>query len=368
MHPLKRKMENKHLSVIMFDAAYPPPVIGGKEKQAHLLASKLKGRGVNVRVISYRHNGNDTGDYEGVWVDRVDKGLKAVVGILYFLVKHRRKFNVLHIHTPSRIGKLVAFLGSTLSYKVVFKFPNEQMLDHQSVLGGIVWSTLISACRTLVVLEEDTDKKLRDRGISDGKIFNVPNGVTITKSCCQYHVNRTVDILFVGRLVPQKRCGDLIKACSLLPSESSSLWRLIIVGNGPQFEEMKSLVERQGLQGQVVFKGYCSNPIDYMRDADILVLPSDKEGMSNVILEAMSVGLPIVASEVGATKNQLGSFGEQFLVQPGDIQNISLQIGRLLNSPDLRQEYGAYLRQRCVDQFSINAVAEQYIKMYRKLN
>ena len=63
--------EVAHVSVLMFDAAYPPPVIGGKEKQAHLLARALLTKGIHVQALSYEHNGNTTEKYGDILVQRV---------------------------------------------------------------------------------------------------------------------------------------------------------------------------------------------------------------------------------------------------------------------------------------------------------
>ena len=70
------------LKIVMFDAAYPPPIIGGKEKQAHLLANELKRKGMNVCVLSYEHNGNHTQLHDEIKVYRVKKG--AMTPFLFF--------------------------------------------------------------------------------------------------------------------------------------------------------------------------------------------------------------------------------------------------------------------------------------------
>ena len=127
------------LKIVMFDAAYPPPIVGGKEKQVHLLANELKMQGIDVCALSYEHNGNHTQLYDDIKVYRVKKGAMAPFLFLLRLIYLRVNFKILHIHTPSRIGHIIAFMGFILGYRVVFKFPNEKMLNNLSVASIYCW-------------------------------------------------------------------------------------------------------------------------------------------------------------------------------------------------------------------------------------
>ena len=354
------------LSVVMFDAAYPPPVLGGKEKQAHLLAKTLLSRGVNVKALSYEHNGNTSEVYEGVFVKRVKKGFLAPVMLGIALVECRKFFSVLHIHTPSRIGKIVALIGFFLRYKIVFKFPNEHLLDSTNWLDRAVWCGLFKVADLLVVLEEDTKNKLKARGPLEEKLFFVENGVEMIAPI-KMDTSNPVRLIFVGRLVPQKACDQLIHACDLLRDWGVD-FSLIIFGDGPLKDELSCLVDKLNLEGNISFEGYCSAPIDRMKESHILVLPSLYEGMSNVLLEAISIGLPIIATDVGAAKKQVGSCGEQFLCEPLDQGCLAEIIKTLFNNPQIRKEYGDYLYNRGCQIFAIEIVAEKYIKEYKRIS
>jgi hypothetical protein len=98
----------------MFDASYLPPVVGGKKKQAHILSRELISKNICVQAISYIHSGNADKNYEGVPIDSVRKSPFSLPLLLLKLIYHRFKFRILHIHIPSRIGKLMAVVVKTL--------------------------------------------------------------------------------------------------------------------------------------------------------------------------------------------------------------------------------------------------------------
>ena len=350
----------------MFEATYPPPVIGGKEKQAHLLSRELVRLGVKVTVLSYTHNGNTSGEHEGVLVDRVPRGLAALPLLFWHLMRYRSKFSILHIHTPSRIGKIVTIFGFLLRYKVVFKFPNEHLLDNSGFIEPASWKIILNLVDLFVVLEDDTRRKLIERNVPIEKIFQVSNGVEIPDNPSDQKDDKLFKTLFVGRLMPQKKCDDLIKACSLLDKKKID-WKLIIVGDGPLYKELMGLCNKLGVADRVFFEGYQADTLSYMKKSDLLVLPSKKEGMSNVLLEAMSVGLSIIATKVGAARIQVGYMGEQFLYEVGDIKTLVKHIEKMGNDHNLRYSYGDYLRVRCRDEFSIEMISCLYLEKYRNI-
>lgn len=354
-------------SVLMFDAAYPPPILGGKEKQAHLLAKQLSKIGIECNAISYKHNGNSSGVHEDIIVDRVSTGIWAIPSLFLKLIAHRRIFKILHIHTPSRIGKVMVILGFLLRYRIIFKFPNEHLLDSRGFIDRAVWRVLFRLIDLLVVLEEDTVNKLLDRRIDKRKIFFVVNGVEIGQFVDVSENNQQqIKLIFVGRLMPQKACDSLINACAILQRKGID-FSLKIVGDGPLKEKLVKMVYNLNLNKHVDFEGYNANPLTYMKMSDVVVLPSLNEGMSNVLLEAISIGLPIVATDVGSARKQVGPFGEQFLCRSNDPKSLAEKILILAKDSSLRAEYGNYLYRRGKELFSIEAVAKKYIEKYNQI-
>jgi glycosyltransferase involved in cell wall biosynthesis len=350
----------------MFDAAYPPPIGGGKEKQVHLLANELKRQGVDVSALSYEHNGNHTQSHDNITVYRVKNGAMAPLLFLMRLIYLRVNFKILHIHTPSRIGHIMAFMGFMLGYRVVFLFPGERTIDNVSGSAIYYWRITIRLAKLLVVLEEKTQNTLISSWkVDKAKIFLASNGVEVLKNKKQI-AGKTIKLLFVGRLVKLKRCSDLIKACSNLNNRNIK-WQLDIVGNGPLMDSLQIMTKQLGTVDKINFHGYQSDVLKYMKDADVLVLPSETEGMSNALLEAMAIGLPIICTDVGAAKNMIGKQGEKYLIKPYDIIALSNKITIFAENPTLLKEYGAYLFERCKRKYSIQSIANIYIERYQKM-
>jgi len=360
------KTNSTQLKILMFDAAYPPPVVGGKEKQVHLLANELKRQGVDVCALSYEHNGNHTQVHDNIKVYRVKNGAMATLLFLMRLIYLRVNFKILHIHTPSRIGHIMAFMGFLLGYRVVFKFPNEKMLDNLSMSAICYWRITIRVAKLLIVLEEKTQNTLISSWkVDKDKIFLASNGVEVLNNNNKI-AGKTIKLLFVGRLVKQKCCSDLITACSNLNNRNIK-WQLDIVGNGPLMDSLQIMTKQLGIVNKINFHGYQSDVLKYMKDADLLVLPSENEGMSNVLLEAMAIGLPIICTDVGAAKNMIGKQGEKYLTKPYDIIDLSNKIRMFSETPTLLKEYGTYLFERCKSKYSIQSSANSYIEHYQKM-
>ena len=357
------KTNSSQLKILMFDAAYPPPIVGGKEKQVHLLANELKKQGVDVCALSYEHNGNHTQLRDNIKVYRVKNRAMAPLLFLMRLIYLRVNFKILHIHTPSRIGHIIAFIGFVLGYRVIFKFPNEKMLDNLSMSAIYYWRITIRLAKLLVVLEEKTQNTLISSWkVDKAKIFLASNGVEVLKNKKQI-TRKTIKLLFVGRLVKQKCCSDLIKACSNLNNRNIK-WQLDIVGNGPLMDSLQIMTKQLGMVDKINFHCHQSNVLKYMKDADLLVLPSENERMSNVLLEAMAIGLPIICTGVGAAKNMIGKQGEKYLIKPYDIIDLSNKITIFAETPSLLKEHGTYLFERCKRKYSIQSIANSYIERY----
>jgi len=360
------KPSSSQLKILMFDAAYPPPITGGKEKQVHLLANELKRQGVDVCALSYEHNGNHTQLHDNIKVYRVKKGVMAPLLLLIQLVYLRINFKILHIHTPSRIGHIMVFIGFMLGYQVVFKFPNEKMLANLSILAICYWRITIRLAKLLVVLEEKTQNTLISSWkVNKAKIFLASNGVEVLKNKKQIS-KKIIKLLFVGRLVKQKCCSDLIKACGKLNNEKIK-WQLGIVGDGALMDSLKIMAKQLEIADKISFHGYQSDVLKYMKDADLLVLPSEKEGMSNVLLEAMAIGLPIICTDVGAAKNMIGKREEKYLIKPHDIIDLTNKITIFAENTTLLKEYGTYLFERCKSKYSIQSITNSYIERYQKM-
>lgn len=149
---------------------------------------------------------------------------------------------------------------------------------------------------------------------------------------------------FVGDLSGEvKGLNYLIKAFANVKKDvKDSL--LVLVGEGSDKEELISLVQSLGLKDDVVFTGFQKNPIKYMKGFDILVLPSTTEGFGKVILESMSVGVPVIGSNVDGITEVLEY--DDLLFEPRNINELTLKLVSILRNKQVYENVALLCEQR----------------------
>jgi glycosyltransferase involved in cell wall biosynthesis len=170
-------------------------------------------------------------------------------------------------------------------------------------------------------------------------------------------------ILGVGRLAPQKDFGALVKAFAEVRIHRAA--RLVIVGEGPERNELERLARELGVYDDFSLPGFCRNPYALMARSAMLVLSSRWEGSPNVLVEAMACGTPVVSTDCPhgpAETLQGGRFGA--LVPVGDVSALAAAIAQTLDNPLAAEP----LRQRARD-FTVERSVEQYLQvLFRKVN
>jgi sugar transferase (PEP-CTERM/EpsH1 system associated) len=180
----------------------------------------------------------------------------------------------------------------------------------------------------------------------------------------------TVVLGTVGRLDPIKNQLQLIQCFHRLvqsPASWAAKLRLIVVGDGPLRDKLAGEVHRLALQDRIWLTGARNDVPDVMRCMDVFVLPSLNEGISNTILEAMAMGLPVVAGAVGGNPELIvnGVTGALYEGNAQDALPGALQ--PLLDDPARRLAAGQAARQRAQQQFGLQSMVDGYLSLYDEL-
>jgi glycosyltransferase involved in cell wall biosynthesis len=170
----------------------------------------------------------------------------------------------------------------------------------------------------------------------------------------------------VGRLSPEKGCLEMIEAFAGMAAAVPSA-RLAVVGEGPLGDAVRARVAAAGLEARVHFPGHQRDMRGIYEAIDVLLSPSRTEGISNVILETMTMGRPVVATRVGGTPEIIEDCVSGLLVPPGDAAAMSAAVARLCREPGLAARLIDGGRARIAGHFSFEARMRREEAFYERI-
>jgi glycosyltransferase involved in cell wall biosynthesis len=204
-------------------------------------------------------------------------------------------------------------------------------------------------------------------GVRPDAIRIVPEGIDLASFRIPWREPGGRTILCVARQYPRKHVADLLRALAyvqpLLPDAQT-----VVVGDGPEHENLRRLSRRLGLGDRVILAGSLSDEEvrNAYRDASLFCLPSVQEGFGIVFLEAMAAGLPVVASRSAAVPEVVPDGKAGILVPPGDVRALAKALIDLLTDPERRREMSETGR-RHVEQFDWQEVAGVFLREVNEL-
>jgi len=172
-------------------------------------------------------------------------------------------------------------------------------------------------------------------------------------------------VISVARLFPQKNQAMLIEAFAKVAGKYPD-WKLVIYGEGPLRESLESLVQSLQLEGRVLLPGRCHTVIEEMNKAKIFALSSDYEGMSNSMVEAVCVGLPIVSTHVSGTEELINEGVNGYVVKTGDVDAMAHAFDHLMGDEGILTAFGKNSNQKA-DLFRLDTIVTEWLKLVEKV-
>ena len=209
--------------------------------------------------------------------------------------------------------------------------------------------------------------------LGEGQVVHIPNGIEpefyspdpVERSRIRQELGLKDDnfvIGFSGRLDPVKNFELLLEIFECCVKEDARI-RLMLIGDGQEKEKIKMISYQRGFEGKILFIGQTDIVLSYLRALDVFLLTSFKEQMPMSILEAMSVGVPIIASRVGEIPHMVKNGKEGFLCQLEDpSQDWAMRILRLRDFQK-RQAMGRAARDSVIERFQEEAMVAKYHKL-----
>lgn len=197
------------------------------------------------------------------------------------------------------------------------------------------------------------------------RIKVIVNGVPLPglSSAAHPRHGRGMRVVSVGRLVELKGQAHLIDATTELARADPDV-RVFIVGDGPERESLRRRAASLGLERHVVFTGAVDDVSAYLREADVFVSASHREGMPLCVLEAMAWQVPVVASDVAGHRGVIDHGETGLLFPPGDARALASAVRRVADEPDLTRELVRRARRLVEERYSIDAAVRSYEQVY----
>ena len=204
----------------------------------------------------------------------------------------------------------------------------------------------------------------------DKQIFSIPNLLELPTEVWQ-RTSEASDakeklIVSVGRFAPEKGHRYLIEALKLLQRQDI-VWRCTFLGEGELEADLRTLVAEYGLSAQVAFPGFCEDVFSVLLTADVFVLPSLHESSPNALIEAMGIGMPCVASDVGGIVDLIEDGKNGIRVPPKDSEALAASLNRVLTNSDFATALGRNARTTIQQKFNSAESIRKLEDIYRKL-
>lgn len=347
-----------------------PPPAGGIARWTQLVTAHLADRDeVVVRVVNTALRLRSP--HSSSAVRRVAAGsVEAVWTIVRLLVATTsQRPDVVHINVSGQLGVLRDLVATwwcrAIGVPVVahLRFGRVPDISDRNTVEWRMLVRVLEAASAVIAIDRATADALSSARLST-TVHVVPNCVDLGPKPTNGATRAPGPVLYIGWLVPSKGLEDLLVAWGSVRRDGLTL-RLL---GGYEPDYVASLESRGLLTPDVAVLGEVphSQVVDELRACGLLVLPSHTEGFPNVVVEAMSVAAPVVATSVGAVPEMLTG-GAGIVVPPHDADALAGAMLEVLDDPLGSRAMGERAREKAENEFSVASVAAQYVRLWRSL-
>ncbi len=371
------------------------PTFGGSGVVATEIGLALAKRGHQIHFISYDIPGRLTGYYENVFFHEVEVREYSLFEFQPYAlslaskmveVSNYEKLDLLHVHyaVPHATSAYLArqILGDS-SPKIITTLHGTDI----TLIGqdpGYLPITKFSIMESDGVtcpsqfLKEATYERLQvpehfpieiipnfiNPEIFKPFDFETPHPASTLLGHCP-RKSGTKILVHVSNFRPVKRIKDVIKTFSLIQKEISA--HLVLIGDGPERSSAEILTRELGIADSVCFLGRQESFIPWLQSADLFLLPSELESFGLAALEAMSCGVPVIATNVQGIPEVVVHGKTGFLSNVGDIEDMAKNSLKILSDKELHEQLKTDSRALAVEKFNVTTIIDQYLDYYKRI-
>lgn len=301
-----------------------------------------------------------------------------------YLLFLRERPHIVHTHTPKAnlLGRIAARLAGVpivIGMEHGFYFLNMRGLKRFVYVIISRFGAWLSD-KTIVINHYDFDLALREKIIENGRLVLCPTGLGVDLGRFRKEHNHilsksklnidgdAVVVVFVGRLNVEKGCRELIRAMGRVNTDFPK-FRLLMIG--PSEDGLKGELEKLALlmniENKIHFLGEREDIPHFLAIADMLVLPSYREGLGMVLLEAAAASKPVVTTDIRGCQDVVVHDETGLLVPPGTVRELAEAILDLIQNADKRRRFGEAARRRAEEMFDQNIFFDQMDDLYSHL-
>ena len=376
-------------AIMMLVNEFPPLPVGGAERQAERLSEWLVQQGWHVRVLTRSANNLSAQEEKnGILITRPRtfgpgkmRTLTFLSGVFYQLWKQQKEYRILHAHLGFGPAFAAVIFGRLIGKKVIIKLGNsgefgDIRVSKATLRGRIRLAVFRAWADKIILLDQEMYAEAIQAGFPAGKLVQMNNGINAkqymfpadrTQAKKELGFSNKTVIVYTGRLAPQKSLSTLIHGLSIALPNCPDL-HLILVGDGPEKERLEAEIQRLGISEQVNFLGNQPDVKPYLAAGDIFALPSNVEGISNALLEAMAAGLACLVTPVGGNLEVVEDGKNGLLIPVGDVSAWGKALAEVGSSPAYFNSLGKAAQIRIADTYDFAVVGKQYEDLYESLD
>jgi glycosyltransferase involved in cell wall biosynthesis len=356
-----------------------PPLIGGAEAMLRYLAIALAEAGADVTVVTSRLDGLPPEE----WLDGRTRVVRLETSPLRFVgtwlhMRNLRRWlgrnrpDIAYVSMLKHDAYVAMGEGRRIGFPVVLR------PEGAGATGDIAWQawgrggrTIARRCReadAFVAISESVRRELIGAGYDETRIVDLPNGVPVPDQPWSPRPGwlKEPHAVFVGRLAPEKGLHTLVEAWPIVRRGFPAA-RLTLVGEGPERTPLEARIAQLGLTEAIRLPGASTSAATLLAAADLFVLPSREEGMSIALLEAMALGIPLVATAIPGNLKLVADGAHGRLVPPDDAEGLARAVVDQWSDPEAAERMGRAARDVVIDHYAIAAVARTHLDLFERL-